>query len=485
MAQGRVRSHHSSFDICYFLTMARLHTCTVLHTTPERRQLWQFNAQGNFPLAREQISPAGDPLPVGLALKSWSEIWQPKLNIAWLPADKVFLRVVQLPMSSPAETRAMVELQLEKLSPFPVTQVVWSVCPLPLRSNPSADRLQTIVVVFVERKAVEEFLGQLEGQGYLADRLELGVLDQLTAAEVSENGAWVYPGALGQRQAALVAWWFDGTLQNLSSISLPASGDAAHALYEQLTQMTWGAELEGWLTKTPTWTLVADEAEVAEWEKPLRKALDAPIHLVQPLKPVELAALTARRVARSDGATNLVPGEISTRYRNQFWDSLWLRGALAVGGLYLIGITIYFGALFVQDFRVGRVEAQVSGLGASYTNAIQLRERYQVLKTRQELKFAALDCWKVTAELMPENVQLEGFGFSDGRKLALNGTAAADKVSDVLEFYGAMRKATLKGQPMFDATGSKKGQELSTRLGPGGTVVNWNFGLELKRTEGE
>jgi hypothetical protein len=465
--------------------MARLHTCTVLQTTPERRQLWQFSAPGNFALVREQSAPGGDPLPVGLAQKSWSEIWQPKLNVAWLPADKVFLRVIHLPASSPAETRAMVELQLEKLSPFPVAQVVWSLCPLPPRPKDATTQLQTIVVIFVERKVVEEFLGRLEGQGYLADRLELGVLDQLTAADASENGAWVYPGAWGQRQTALVAWWFDGTLQNLSAITLPVTGDAANALYEQLTQMTWGAELEGWLTKTPTWTLVGDDATVAEWEPPLRKALDAPIHLVQPLKPVELAALTARRVARSDGATNLVPGEISTRYRNQFWDSLWLRGGLAVGGLYLLGITIYFAALFVQDFRVTRVETQVASLGASYTNAIQLRERYQVLKTRQELKFAALDCWKVTAELMPENVQLETFGFTDGRKLSLSGTAPADKVNDVLEFYGAMRKATLKGQPMFDATGAKKGQELSQRLGPGGTVVNWNFGLELKRTEGE
>lgn len=469
----------------HFLIMGRLHTCTVLHTTPERRQLWQFSAQGNFPLAREQSAPSGEPLPVSLARKSWSEIWQPKLNVAWLPADKVFLRVVQLPASTPAETRAMVELQLEKLSPFPVAQVVWSVCPLPPRPNAPAGKLQTIVVVFVERRAVEEFLGQLEGQGYLADRLELGVLDQLTTADASENGAWVYPGAWGQRQTALVAWWFDGTLQNLSSISLPVTGDAALALQEQLTQMTWGAELEGWLNKTPNWTLVADDAVAAEWGPPLRKALDAPIHVVQPVKPVELAALTARRVARSDGATNLVPGEISTRYRNQFWDSLWLRGALAVGGLYLLGIMVYFAALFVQDFRVSRVEAQVSGLGASYTNAIQLRERSQVLKTRQDLKFAALDCWKTTAELMPENVQLDSFGFTDGRKLSLNGTAAADKVNDVLEFYGAMRKATLKGQLMFDATDPKKGQELSTRLGPGGTVVNWNFGLELKRTEGE
>jgi len=96
----------------------------------------------------------------------------------------------------------------------------------------------------------------------------------------------------------------------------------------------------------------------------------------------------------------------------------------------------------------------------------QLRERYQVLKTRQELKFAALDCWKATAELMPENVQLDGFSFSDGRKLALNGTAAADKVNDVLEFYGAMRKATLKASPCSTRPARKKARNSAPASAP-------------------
>jgi len=148
----------------------------------------------------------------------------------------------------------------------------------------------------------------------------------------------------------------------------------------------------------------------------------------------------------------------------------------------LVGVAIYFGAVGVQEYRVGRLEAKAEGLGPTYTNAIQLRERYSVLKTRQELKFAALDCWKTTAELLPETAQLDSFGFSDGRKLSLSGSAPADSVNSVIEFYGAMRKATLNGQPMFDPN---KGQELSTRTGPGGASVVWNFALELKRTEGE
>ena len=461
--------------------MARLHSCNVLHAGAPGRQLWQFQAQGSFNLTREHTSADGEALPAGLAQKSWGALWQPRLNVAWLPAESVFFRVVHLPASSFAETLSMVELQLEKLSPIPVGQVAWSVHPLPQQSGLPND-LQTLIVVLVERRLVEEFLGQLEGQGYLADRLELSALDQLSVANVTENGAWIYPGLCGSHTTALIAWWYNGKLQNLNTLTLPSTGDRAASLKEQLSQMAWAGELEGWLTSLPHWTLVADDEAVADWESPLRRGLDAPIHLVNPLQPVELAARTAKRAVESDAHCNLIPPEYATRYRNQYVDRLWIRGLLAVGALYLIGVAIYFGVVGVQEFRVSRLEAKVTSMGPTYTNAIQLRERYQVLKTRQELKFAALDCWKITAELLPESAQLDSFGFSDGRKIAIAGTAPADAVNSVIEFYGAMRKATLNGQPMFDAN---KGQELSTRTGPGGATVVWNFALELKQTERE
>lgn len=463
--------------------MARLHSCNVLQSTGNDRQLWQFNAQGTFALNRDHKAANGEFLPAHIAQKSWGQLWQPRLNVAWLPPEHVFFRVVHLPPSNAAETLAMVELQLEKLSPIPVGQAVWSLYTLPQPANAPATDLQTLVVVFVERRIVEEFLGQLETAGYLADRIELKALDQIAAAKIDGNGAWIYPGLSGGPDTALVAWWYDGKLQSLNTLTLPVTGDRAEALKEQLAQMAWAGELEGWLTALPAWTLVATDEAVTQWEAPLRKGLDAPIRLVNPTPTVELAALTAKRAAQSDGKTNLIPPEFATRYRNQFFDRLWIRGMFAVGAIYLIVVAIYFAVLGVQDYRVSKVEAHVASLGPTYTNALQLRERSLILKTREELKFAALDCWKVTAELLPETITLDGFAFSDGRKLSLNGTAPGEAVNDITEkFYKEIRKATLNGQPMFDLT---KGQELSTRLGPGGTVVNWNFTLELKRTEGE
>ena len=173
--------------------MARWNSCNVLQVAPDANRLWQFDAKGGgFALKREHSGSRDKNLPAGLVAKSWSSLWQPKLNVAWLPPENVFLRVIELPKSSFGETLAMVELQLEKLSPTPVTQIVWTIEILP---QAMAENLQTVVVVIAERNDVEEFLGALEGQNFLADRLEAPMLDQLEATPATEDGAWIYPSA--------------------------------------------------------------------------------------------------------------------------------------------------------------------------------------------------------------------------------------------------------------------------------------------------
>src|SRR5277367_2434421 len=370
--------------------MARWHSCNILQTAPDANRLWQFDAKSGT-LNRELSSVPGQPLPAKHVAKSWTSLWQPKLNVAWLPPENVFLRVVELPKSSFGETLAMVELQLEKLSPVPVTQIVWTLQILP--QSPS-ETLQTTIVVVAERKSVEEFLGKLEAQNYLADRLEAPMLDQLEAAPASEDGAWIYPALLNGQNAALVAWWFGGALRSLSFIVLPPDGDRAKSLKEQLAQLVWAGELEGWLTAQPKWHLVADGATAGEWETFLREGLGEPVQVVKPLPPAELAARTACRVAAANpGGAALLPPEFSARYHHQFVDRLWLRGLVAAGILYAIGVVIYFCATGLLGVQTRKVERQVAAISGDYTNAMELQAQYNVLKERQNLKYAALDCW--------------------------------------------------------------------------------------------
>ena len=421
-----------------------IHTCNVLQVGAQARQLWQFDARGRgFVLNREQTSFAGEPLPARLVAKDWRSLWQRKLNVAWLPPERVFLRVAQFPVSDFDETLAMVELQLEKLSPMPVTQIVWSIHVLPHAEG----NLQTVIVMIVSRNEVEEFLGQLEGQGYLADRLELPLLDQLQATTITENGAWIYPEAPGGRNAALVAWWYGGVLQNLDLITLPPA-NRPESLKEQLLQMAWAGELEGWLTAPPAWHLVADAPAAAEWEPALRTGLEQPVEVIAPVPVAGLAALTAARAAQAGSEGNLLPAEFSTRYQQQFVDRLWMRGLGAVVVLYLVGVLVYFARLQLELYRTRAVEQQVAERGPIYTNALQLKAKFQVLKDRQDLKFAALDCWKAVAELLPDGVTLDGYNFSDGKKLTLSGSAPADQTKRLLDFDADIRKVA-RQRPAF------------------------------------
>ena len=470
--------------------MARWNTCNLLHIAPDAKRLWQFDAKGGgFVLAREQRVPHTETLPAKGVAKNWASLWQPKLNVAWLPPESVFLRVVELPASNFEETLSMVELQLEKISPFPVTQIVWTLHVFdthtaPPKGEAAPENLQTVVVVIAERRVVEEFLGKLERDGFLADRLETPMLDQLAAFAAKEDGAWLFPFSLGEQSAALVAWRFDGVLRNLSFITLPAAGERAKELKDQLAHIAWAGEIEGWLTATPKWHLVADTVNAAEWENLLHAGLGEPVTVITPPAPAELAARTATRAAAA-GQSSLLPAEFTAQYHQQFVDRLWLRGLFYAGAAYAVVLVIYFCAVAFLGFQTGKVERQVADLSGSYTNALQLQARYNVLKERSQLKYAALDCWQTVAAALPKDLNIQRFSFTEGKKLSLSGTCAQDQINLITDpnaFYDSVRKAKLDDQPMFDAQPGTSDQ-LVYHVQGNQTV--WNFSLELLHGEAE
>jgi hypothetical protein len=466
--------------------MARWHNCNILHLAPDAKRLWQFDAKGGgFVLGREQRVPHAEPLPAKFVAKNWTSLWQPKLNIAWLPPENVFLRVIELPASNAEETLAMVELQLEKLSPLPVTQIVWTMQVFPRRvkvkAEGEAENLQTVVVIIAARSVVEEFLGKLERDGFLPDRLEVPMLDLLESVTATEDGAWLFPLTLGGQNAALVAWWNGGVLRNLSFVTLPATDDRAAELKNQLTHIAWSGELEGWFPAQPKWHLVADAVDAADWENVLRTGLGEPVQVSAPPASVDLAARTANRAALAL-PSNLLPPEFTVRHHQQFVDRLWLRGLAYAGLAYAVCVAVYFCAVAFLGYRTQGVETQVAAISGNYTNALSLKARFGVLQERQQLKFAALDCWQLVAQELPPGISLQRSSFADGRKLSLNGQVNAADTQKLIDFYDALRKVKLKEQPMFNANPGS-GDQLVYRQ-QGSTVV-WNFGLELLHTEAE
>jgi hypothetical protein len=451
--------------------MARWSTCNILQSGSETRELWGFSAAGEgFRLNHHELKLPNEPLPASQIGKDWQTLYRKKLNVAWLPSDMVFLRAVQLPATDAAEALSMLDLQLEKLSPIPVQQAVWSFDLLPGKTG----SLRTAILVIVERSYVEQFLGKLEEQSYQADRLEIPFVDQLLATKVSGHGAWVYPGMGPDREACLVAWWYDGILRNLSLLRVPPEPEAGRYLRQQLAQMAWAGECEGWITAPPRWHLVASPELATVWEPRLREEGD-PVTLLTALPTAEAAALSAKRAASPLPRGALLPPEYAARYRQQFIDRIWMRGVGALLTVLVIGTLAYLAALQVLRLQVNRVEKLYLAQGVAYTNAIKIKAEVQVLQDQVDLQYAALECWKAAATLLPTELTLGGVNFQRGKTVTIFGTGPAGASQAASDYSEALSKHMFNDDRFF----SKVGMPPDIHAVPGG--LSWNLSAQLKR----
>lgn len=461
----------------------RLHSCNVLDSTPLERHLWHFTVEKDeVKLQREETIAGVATLPGKMVGKDWHELLQPKLNIAWLPTHSVFLRVVQLPQVDRAELLSMLEFQLEKLSPLPVPQVVWSVEVLPS----AAENMQTAIVCIVSRDVVEAFLGAAEQQNFLADRLEVPQLNQILADGVREDGAWIYAGSGAEADICTVAWWAGGTLHELHVLRLPQASAGSEGmqavnakeirsrfLQENLMQVAWAGELEGWLTTPVKWHFVADDQSGSIADTLFYGWTDLPPDRHSALDRKGLARFTARRAARQEPAADLLPPDFAAKYQQQYVDRLWMRGLAAVVALYMVGVMIYMAGLQVLNYQSTKVTEEVAGIANTYTNVLRLKERVQILQEQLNLKYAALDCWKVTAELLPADFTLISLQFGRGGTLQLSGTAPPGEEQKVIDYNEAMRDATIDGKRLFKSVTPPTTQSRSAQF------LNWNFECSL------
>lgn len=446
---------------------------------PAGPRLWQVGMSGGRYVANRE-APLEAPAAVDpkLVAKDWNEFVKPRLNLALVPPDQVFVRVVQLPKTDElAETVSMLEFQLEKLSPLPATQICWTFELIP---NRGLSESQTAILVVVPRQLIEEFLGKLEGFGYLPDRLELPFIDQLLALEVNRDSTLLFPvsGAKGVH-SFWVAWWYGGTLQCLGQIYLPSDGsDPIEALKAQLGQMAWAAELEGWLASTPRYSLVADETTAAEWLPKIQAKLDPAVDVVPAAPEHVLASLAARRATQSAAKVALLPPEFVARYKQQFVDKLWMQGLFGVLALYLFGLLFYFGVVAIKTHQRDNLMSLEISQGNAYTNAIRIRDQVRVLQDQVNLQFAALNCYLAVATNLPSELTLENLNFDRGAKLSIYGTGGAEAAPRVYDFLAALKRAKFKEQLLF---GNIDGPSLGVK--PGGALIGWNFSCEIRKAE--
>lgn len=451
---------------------SRQRSCQVLLRGTSSQRLWSFSvAPDKVSKTSEVTVPLGTPFPPSSVRQDWRLLVQPRINIACLPSGLVFIRLIHLPSSSADEIPGMVEFELEKLSPLPPAQVVWTFEVL----DQTTEGLSAILVVVAARNAVEEFLGGLEGDRYIADRLEVPLVRELRYSCPTQDGIWILVEDGDAERTVLVAWRAGGIWRELIILRLEKGGAAAEQLTQQLSCAAWGGEMAGWLESVPSVRFIGSPEAAHSLVGAIEKWRGEPVHVEPHMNP-EALALEAARFHLLPSSTSLVPPEVTARHRNQLIDRLWIKGLGNIGGMYLFCVFCYILALKFQEHRLDDTQSEAVALGKSYTNTLQLKEKVEIIQSQIDLRFAALNAWRAAVERLPESMTLTSLSFEKGRTLKLLGTVPTTSQSDVIQFNSDLMKARVDGQPLF---GSVKPANFRSS----GASSTWDFDAELRRTE--
>jgi len=442
--------------------------------------------------------------------KDFTQFVKPKTNISWLPISDTFLKVVKLPGETPEEMKMMVELQLEKLSPLPVQQLVWDIYVMPNPeilpslggSSTSEDegaisetensesvptmKLFTVVVAMANRETVTQHLELLEQSGFDADRLEIPILHQILFNKPQEQAVHIYPFHEESQPIVLTVWWFQNKLQNIDIIYLPDNENWKNTFATQTTQTVWGAQLAGWIPEEIHWTLYTQvdsvKTPVQEWFDLLTDLLGTGTATHQ-LTPDALADLNADLNNQKQDCINLLTEEKVALYRQHHINQLWFQGLVATLALYVAFCIVYFAGATIADFKRSSAESKRNMLDADYKMALKLKQQLDILQVQNSLKFAALDCYRLTAEKMPEELKLTRMNFNNGNELSFVGEAPVAQAALVTSFNEELSRALSYNDDSQLFFSEVAAPTSNAKTGANANTLNWRFSCKLNLPE--
>lgn len=429
----------------------------MLEPATEGSRLCQFSVSSKkVKLTGDLRVAEGDDPPAKAVGKDWSDLLSRKLNIATLPPEKVFLRVVELPECEPDELLPMVEFQIEELSPLPMAQTVWSAEAVP--GSAGAEGNQTVLVMIAERGVVEDRLDELEAVNYLADRVEVPLLRELVPGEPREDGAHIQLVQGADSVLALVSWWFDGRLRDVNSFNLPDTAASRDALVEKINSIALAGEVAGWMPDEPACHLTKRGDVAGDWNAALAKCFGR-IREVEPMSEVDLATAAVEFAARTT-APGLMLEDYSARNRQRFQDGLWMQGIKGAVALMLIGLLGFYVYGSMLKGTLDEKQELVTVRSNQYNGALLLKAKVETLEKQKALKYAALEAWHKVSTGLPGELKFTELAFASGRtldgntsrELRISGAADAGKATLIDDYQEALtRMERSDGKALFSS----------------------------------
>ena len=365
------------------------------------------------------------------------------LAVVGIPAGWVLLRVVDLPAAEPDELRGMVDLQVDKFSPFPAEESAVSYELLAEHEGRARVLLSAI------RTEGIDLLGKaLRTAGIQPKRVDLNLLGWWRllhdAGHVHQTGA----------QAILI---LDDTCTDIvvTAAGVPLAMRSLTGLDDLLPE-----EAAEEIARETVYTLTAVDlertgehlAEIAVWhrggelaEALLRKFRDpfeltAKSYSLDTLPPLT-EGLVRRAAEAGPGRLDLAPpawhaDEVSRRSRARL-----LAFSASLLAVWVVAISILFGGLQYEKMKLAGLEARLEKMKGPADDVRATRDRVLGLEQYVNRTRSALECLREISDLLPPGMELKSFTYTKGKSVELSGEA--DAVTQVYDFKKEMEKSKL------------------------------------------
>jgi hypothetical protein len=402
---------------------------------------WRLCRRGQTAVLQQgSITDQGAELPAAIVGRK-----SPPVTLV-LPTTQVILRIMSLPLLDAEELAGAVDLQVDKLSPFPVEQVVYS-----YEILAKDEENTTILVAIAQRSSVASWGEVLRAGGAEIDRVDCTVLGIWQSLQTSQALDMDRRESLlfVDRDESVLITHEAGKLLSVSGLGAAedwTDPSVCEDLSEELARLLMESDAEHGPGDNPCIRVVGVDgnAELEGLCHALTEALDVDVlPFNQTFPDVESGIL--QRCGKMDAGTaaplNLIPSEWVDDTRSKGFRKKLL---VMSGVLFGVWVILAAGGMSYMAWARSRLEylkkAEIEWLRPA--NAVRsMRLQVRLIDRYRDRDDSALECLREISAIQPEGVDLLSFTYRKDEGIELVGEA--DSGALVLQFNQKLNDSSL------------------------------------------
>ncbi len=345
-----------------------------------------------------------------------------------LASDQVLMRIMELPSTDPGELDSMVQLQIDKIAPFPEEKRVVSHEILETKAEASL-----VLIVACRRDAIE-FAGSVcQRAGLDLQRIDLNAMAWWRLlkerGEILKEGRQLILAPDGASDLILVTQ--DGVplaIRSLSSSADLTQVEYARELVQEISSLLMSLDLEHGareVSRFDWWREAAPENEAlqllgAETETAVTvKAVSSLPGLSEGLARRSLSDFPGIESVHT--VIDMVPREWRISASDRLLRRRLAATTVALLAAWLVGMGIFIGYFQWKKQSLARLDQTRVELQLQEDDVRQIRNRVTSFELQLDRNRSALECLREISEAMPEDVVFTSFQYKKGQNVIIKG----------------------------------------------------------------